>query len=100
MPETTDKQLHRRHSPRSNPIPILNISPRSRLRYGSYNALPRQQATDFTATQQLKLRAGDMRMARMQISLTKLRLEMEQSGKLVEQLCQEAELEMRLDKRQ
>ncbi|XP_017068038.2 uncharacterized protein LOC108105810 [Drosophila eugracilis] len=47
----------------------------------------RRDATDFTANQEVRLKAGDMRMARMQISLSKLSTEMEESSKQLMDLC-------------
>lgn len=90
MPETHDKKpcpsSHSisRHNENNSPFTITN-----RVRLGG-----QRQPTDFTTTQELRLRAGDVRMARMQISLAKLRHDMEQSNKLVEQLCQEVRVEL------
>ncbi|XP_022231933.1 uncharacterized protein LOC111080560 [Drosophila obscura] len=55
--------------------------PRSRLTQG------RRDATDFTASQEVKLKAGDMRMAKIQISLSNLRTEMEETNKQLQNLC-------------
>ncbi|KAH8415116.1 hypothetical protein KR215_003653, partial [Drosophila sulfurigaster] len=84
MPENNDRISYRNKIPNSNSQnAIVN-----RLRTNG-----QRQIMDFTSTQELKIRAGDVRMARMQISLAKLRQEMEQSMKLVDQLCQEARLD-------
>ncbi|XP_016998309.2 uncharacterized protein [Drosophila takahashii] len=47
----------------------------------------RRDATGFTANQEVRLKAGDMRMARMQIGLSQLRTEMEESSKQLRDLC-------------
>ncbi|XP_016969217.1 uncharacterized protein LOC108037206 [Drosophila rhopaloa] len=47
----------------------------------------RRDAGGFTASQENRLKAGDMRMARMQISLSQLRTEMEESSKEIRDLC-------------
>ncbi|XP_017850462.1 uncharacterized protein LOC108605304 [Drosophila busckii] len=87
MPETTERNTsygQRRNSSQLSTRTLVNR-----------RATGPRQATDFTSVQNLKLKAGDMRMARMQVSLTKLRLEMEQSNKLIEQMCQEAQLDLK-----
>ncbi|XP_068151028.1 uncharacterized protein [Drosophila tropicalis] len=50
---------------------------------------PRSQrnATDFTASQEVKLKAGDVRIDRMKVAMTKLRTEMESSNKMLQELC-------------
>ncbi|KAH8353115.1 hypothetical protein KR084_008990 [Drosophila pseudotakahashii] len=53
----------------------------------------RRDAAGFTANQEVRLKAGDMRMARMQIGLSQLRTEMEESSKQLRDLCKA----MRLD---
>ncbi|EDW37116.1 GL25696 [Drosophila persimilis] len=55
--------------------------PRSRLPQG------RREVTDFTASQEVKLKAGNMRMAKIQISLANLRTEMEETNKQLRNLC-------------
>ncbi|EDV58661.1 uncharacterized protein LOC6540754 [Drosophila erecta] len=52
----------------------------------------RRDATGFTANQEVRLKAGDMRMARLQISLSQLRTAMEESGKQLKDLCQKVRL--------
>jgi len=47
----------------------------------------RRDAAGFTANQEVRLKAGDMRMARMQIGLSQLRTEMEESSKQLRDLC-------------
>ncbi|XP_034474918.1 uncharacterized protein LOC117782082 [Drosophila innubila] len=95
MPETYDK----------NPCPTSHSNSRNNNNNSQLTITNRvllcgqRQATDFTTTQELKLRAGDVRMARMQISLTKLRNAMDQSNKLIEQLCQEIQMEMNSSKK-
>ncbi|KAM8715133.1 hypothetical protein ACLKA7_002214 [Drosophila subpalustris] len=89
MPETHDKKpCPSSHSISRNNVNNSPLTITNRVRLSD-----QQKPTDFTATQELKLRAGDVRMARMQISLAKLRHDMEQSNKLLEQLCQEVRVE-------
>ncbi|XP_017857670.1 PREDICTED: uncharacterized protein LOC108610225 [Drosophila arizonae] len=57
----------------------------------------RPQATDFTTKQHLRLRAGDLRLARIQISLSKLQHEMEQSSKQIAALCKDVKMDKNLD---
>ncbi|KAH8292837.1 hypothetical protein KR054_011979 [Drosophila jambulina] len=47
----------------------------------------RRDAASFTATQEVKLKAGDMRIAQMQICISQLRTEMEESSKQLKDLC-------------
>ncbi|KAH8356971.1 uncharacterized protein LOC110185129 [Drosophila serrata] len=47
----------------------------------------RRDATGFTANQEVKLKAGDMRIAQMQICISQLRTEMEESTKQLKDLC-------------
>lgn len=65
------------------------ISPSIETRNGT-----QRQVIGFTDNQVMRLRVGDMRMARMQASITRLRHEMEQSKKMIEQLYQEAQLDI------
>ncbi|XP_017047814.1 uncharacterized protein LOC108092663 [Drosophila ficusphila] len=53
-----------------------------------------RDATGFTANQEVQLKAGDMRMARMQIGLSQLRTEMEESSKQVRDLCKAMRVHM------
>lgn len=55
----------------------------------------RRQAVGFTDKQEMRLRVGDMRMARMQTCLSQLRRDMEQSKKLIEELYLEAHLDIK-----
>lgn len=92
MPETTAKTRCMHPLSNSNARPRLfgqssaSASTRSRTR--------RPEATGLTNNQEMRLRAGDIRLARLQVSLTQLRHEMDQSNKLIEQMCQDAHLEM------
>ncbi|XP_039479476.1 uncharacterized protein LOC120444036 [Drosophila santomea] len=52
----------------------------------------RRNATGFSAHQEVRLKAGDMRMARLQISLSQLRTAMEESSKQLKDLCHEMRL--------
>ncbi|EDW46064.1 uncharacterized protein LOC6617889 [Drosophila sechellia] len=52
----------------------------------------RRDATGFTSNQEVRLKAGDMRMARLKISLSQLRTAMEESGKQLKDLCQQVRL--------
>ncbi|BFF93760.1 uncharacterized protein DMAD_11546 [Drosophila madeirensis] len=69
---------------RPQPAPPTNSrrQPRSRLLQQG-----RRDATDFTASQEVKLKAGDMCMAKIQISLSNLRTEMEETNKQLQNLC-------------
>ncbi|SPP85792.1 uncharacterized protein LOC117587812 [Drosophila guanche] len=69
---------------RPQPAPPTNSrrQPRSHL-----SQQGRRDATDFTASQEVKLKAGDMRMAKIQISLSNLRTEMEETHKQLQNLC-------------
>ncbi|KAH8378052.1 hypothetical protein KR093_008739 [Drosophila rubida] len=86
MPETNDKGSYRKQVSNSKKSQKKNAQTAVAHRTRSNG---QQQIMDFTSTQELKIRAGDVRMARLQISLAKLRQDMEQSNKLVEQLSQE-----------
>ncbi|EDW76084.1 uncharacterized protein Dwil_GK19035 [Drosophila willistoni] len=57
---------------------------------------PRGQrnATEFTASQEVKLKAGDVRIDRMKIAMTKLRTEMEASNKMLQELCSLARIDV------
>ncbi|XP_023163992.2 uncharacterized protein LOC111594775 [Drosophila hydei] len=100
MPETKNNKLHNRQTSSShNSNSNSDYDTHSGSRYSNSNASQRPQATDFTTKQQLKLRAGDLRLARLQISLAKLRLEMEHSGKLIAELCKNVEVEKNTDKK-
>ncbi|KAH8404835.1 hypothetical protein KR222_004932 [Zaprionus bogoriensis] len=93
MPETIEKT----RCPQTNPNPSARqrLFDQSGAQLSPSRANRAPQPTDFTNNQEMKLRAGDMRMARLQIGLSKLRLEMEQSNKLIEQLCQEVRLDIK-----
>ncbi|XP_043640842.1 uncharacterized protein LOC122611662 [Drosophila teissieri] len=52
----------------------------------------RPNATGFSANQEVRLKAGDMRVARLQINLSQLRTAMEESSKQLKDLCQEMRL--------
>ncbi|KAH8413260.1 hypothetical protein KR009_009274, partial [Drosophila setifemur] len=54
-------------------------------------------ATGLTANQEVKLKTGDMRMAQMQISLSHLRTEMEQSEKLLRNLAKAVRVNVNVD---
>ncbi|KAH8246586.1 hypothetical protein KR032_008886 [Drosophila birchii] len=47
----------------------------------------RRDSTSFTANQEVKLKAGDMRIAQMQMCISQLRTEMEESSKQLRDLC-------------
>ncbi|XP_052854178.1 uncharacterized protein LOC128263275 [Drosophila gunungcola] len=57
----------------------------------------RRDAAGFTANQEVRLKAGDMRMARMQISLSQLRTQMEESSKQLRDLCTAMRLDVNAD---
>ncbi|EDW13445.1 uncharacterized protein LOC6578081 [Drosophila mojavensis] len=87
------KSHSRKTSSRTNPNSNSDFS--SNPNSDHFN---RPQATDFTTKQHLRLRAGDLRLARIQISLSKLQHEMEQSGKQIAALCQDVKMDKNLDK--
>ncbi|KAH8266664.1 hypothetical protein KR018_007976 [Drosophila ironensis] len=57
----------------------------------------RRDATGLTANQETKLKAGDLRMARMQISLSQLRTEMEASSKQLRDLAKVVHVDVDAD---
>ncbi|XP_030377651.1 uncharacterized protein LOC115626422 [Scaptodrosophila lebanonensis] len=76
----------------SRPTPVHAHAGRSQRRHGD--------ATDFTEKQEMTLKAGDMRMARIQVSLSQLRVEMEQANKTLEELCTVARVDKERTKTQ
>ncbi|TDG42055.1 hypothetical protein AWZ03_011512 [Drosophila navojoa] len=94
MADARNKRLHSRRTstrPNSNSNSDFSSNPNS-------DHFNRPQATDFTTKQHLRLRAGDLRLARIQVSLSKLQHEMEQSSKQIAALCQDAKMDKNLDK--
>lgn len=99
MPETESKMvwstsngLHQEENAAAieaaNRLVIRPARPQTH-RHSQRQRLPqgRRDATGFTAKQEVKLKAGDMRMAQMQISISQLRTEMEESSKQLRDLC-------------
>lgn len=93
MPESKEKTRCSHPKSKANARARLfapPTSPSTETRNGA-----QRQVRDFTENQVMRLRVGDMRMARMHASLTRLRHEMEQSRKMIEQLYQEAHLDIK-----
>lgn len=93
MPETTAKTrcVHPLSNSSARPRLFGQSSPSGSTRSRTRG---RPEATGLTNNQEMRLRAGDIRLARLQVSLTQLRHEMDQTDKLIEQICQEAHLDM------
>ncbi|KAH8327963.1 hypothetical protein KR067_002256 [Drosophila pandora] len=82
--QSQSRQRHRSYHPNTNP----NQNQRQRRTQGHRNA------AGLTTKQEVTLKAGDMRMARMQISLSQLRTEMEASSKTLRDLARMLKVDM------
>lgn len=88
--QSQSRQRHRSYHPNTNtnPNPNPNQNQRQRRTQGHRNA------AGLTTKQEVTLKAGDMRMARMQISLSQLRTEMEASSKTLHDLARMLKVDM------